>query len=141
MENKNNALVITEENAIMGNEEFYCSFNATTPEEKAQLFEIMNNPAERLADNINKTIYVKDVYCEIVDCVNEETGEVTKAPRVVLIDKNNVGYQAVSTGIFSAVKKLFMIYGQPTWEKPIPIEIKQIKKGKKSLLTFNIKTN
>ena len=141
MENKNNALVIAEENAIMGNEEFYCSFNATTPEEKAQLFEIMNNPAERLADNINKTIYVKDVYCEIVDCVNEETGEVTKAPRVVLIDKNNVGYQAVSTGIFSAVKKLFMIYGQPTWENPIAIEIKQIKKGKKSLLTFNIKTN
>lgn len=140
MENKNNALVIAEENAIMGNEEFYCSFDATTPEEKAQLFEIMNNPAERLADNINKTIYVKDVYCEIVDCVNEETGEVTKAPRVVLIDKDNVGYQAVSTGIFSAVKKLFMIYGQPTWEKPIPIEIKQIKKGKKSLLTFNIKT-
>lgn len=140
MENKNNALAITEENAIMGNEEFYCSFNATTPEERAQLFEIMNNPAERLADNINKTIYVKDVYCEIVDCVNEETGEVTKAPRVVLIDKDNVGYQAVSTGIFSAVKKLFMIYGQPTWEKPIPIEIKQIKKGKKSLLTFNIKT-
>lgn len=140
MENKNNALVIAEENAIMGNEEFYCSFDATTPEEKAQLFEIMNNPAERLADNINKTIHVKDVYCEIVDCVNEETGEVTKAPRVVLIDKDNVGYQAVSTGIFSAVKKLFMIYGQPTWEKPIPIEIKQIKKGKKSLLTFNIKT-
>ena len=140
MENKNNALIIAEENAIMGNEEFYCSFDATTPEEKAQLFENMNNPAERLADNINKTIYVKDVYCEIVDCVNEETGEVTKAPRVVLIDKNNVGYQAVSTGIFSAVKKLFMIYGQPTWENPIPIEIKQIKKGKKSLLTFNIKT-
>ena len=141
MENKNNALALAEENAIMGNEEFYCSFEATTPEEKAQLFEIMNNPAERLADNINKTIYVKDVYCEIVDCVNEETGEVSKAPRVVLIDKDNVGYQAVSTGIFSAVKKLFMIYGTPTWEKPIPIEIKQIKKGKKSLLTFNIKTN
>lgn len=137
---KNNALVTAEENAIMGNEEFYCSFNAETPEEKAQLFEIMNNPAERLADNINKTIYVKDVYCEMVDCLNEETGEVTKAPRVVLIDKNNVGYQAVSMGIFSAVKKLFMIYGLPTWEQPIPIEIKQIKKGKKSILTFNIKT-
>ena len=141
MENKNNALAIAEENTIIGNEDFYCSFEAITPEEKAQLFEIMNNPAERLADNINKTIYVKDIYCEIVDCVNEETGEVTKAPRVVLIDKDNVGYQAVSTGIFSAIKKLFMIYGEPTWEEPIPIEIKQIKKGKKSLLTFNIKTN
>lgn len=140
MENKNNALITAEQNTIMGNEEFYCSFEAKTVEEQAQLFEIMNNPAERLADNINKTIYVKDVYCEIVDCVNEETGEVTKAPRVVLIDKNNVGYQAVSTGIFSAVKKLFMIFGEPTWTEPIPIEIKQIKKGKKSLLTFNIKT-
>ena len=138
MENTNNALVIAEENAMLGKEVFYCSFEAKTPEEKAQLFGIMNNPAERLADNINKTIYVKDIYCEVVDCVNEETGEISKAPRVVLIDRNNVGFQAVSNGIFSAVKKLFMIYGAPTWEEPIPIEIKQIKKGKKSLLTFDI---
>lgn len=116
----------------------FCSYKAETPEEKAKLFEIMNNPEKRLSDCINQTILVKDLFAELVDCTNEETGEVTKAPRIVLIDKNGIGYQCVSAGVFGALKKLMSVYGIPTWESPIPLKIKQIKNGKKSLLTFSV---
>lgn len=115
----------------------FCSFKANTTEEKAKLFEIMNNPEKRLADCINMTIYVKDLYCEVVNCTNSETGEVTQQPRIVAIDKDNIGYQCVSIGIFSAFKKLISIFGEPTWNEPIPLKVKQITKNTRKMLTLD----
>lgn len=117
----------------------YCSFTPQTWEDKAKLFKAMNNPDKRLRDEINKTIYVKDVYAEEVQVTNKETGEVTTAPRVVLIDKDGTSYVSVSLGVFGGLKKLFQIYGLPVqWGEPLPITIKQVSKGEKQLLTFDI---
>lgn len=119
----------------------YCSMTPKTDEEKATLYNIMNNPDKRIKDCINEVIKVKNVFVEVVKCTNQETGEVSTAPRIVLIDENGIGYQCVSLGIFSALKKLFAVYGEPTtWTKPIPIKIKQISKGVKNLLTLNVDT-
>lgn len=117
----------------------YCSMVANTPKEQAALFNAMNNPEFRLADCINETIKVKDVFVEVVNCANEDTGEVVACPRIVLIDSNNKGYQCVSVGIFSALKKLFGVYGEPSkWKSPINLKVKQITKGKKQMLTLNV---
>lgn len=116
----------------------FSSMTATTQEEKAKLYNAMNNPDERLSDNINKVINAKDLYVEIVNCVNQETGEVTEAPRIVVIDDMGKSYQCVSVGIFSAFKKIIQIFGAPTWETPIPIEVKQISKGQRKMLTLNV---
>ena len=116
----------------------FCSMAANTPEEKANLFNATNNPAHRIADYINSTIYVKDVFCEIVNVTNRETGEVSQCPRVVLIDDKGEGYQAVSFGVFSALKKLMQVYGLPTWEPAIPIQVQQISKGTNKMLTFSV---
>jgi hypothetical protein len=117
----------------------YCSFTPNTEDEEILLFNVMNNPKYRLKDFINKTISIKDVFCEIVDCVNKETGEVNKAPRIVLIDDKGEGYQCVSLGIFSAIKKIFNVKGTPsTWAHSIKIEVKQITKGVNSMLTLNM---
>lgn len=117
----------------------YCSMVANTPKEQAALFNAMNNPEFRLADCINETIKVKDVFVEVVNCANEDTGDVVACPRIVLIDSNNKGYQCVSVGIFSALKKLFGVYGEPTkWKAPINLKVKQITKGKKQMLTLNV---
>lgn len=119
----------------------YCSMLAETAEEKAVLFNAMNNPANRLGDCINQTINVKDVFVEVVNCTNEQTGEVKACPRIVLIDDKNTGYQCVSIGVFSALKKLFGVYGEPqNWEKPIPLMVKQITKGDRKMLTLNVAT-
>lgn len=118
----------------------YCSVMANTDEEKAQLFNAMNNPDERLSDCINKTINMKDLFIEVVDCTNEETGVVTACPRIVIIDDKGKSYQAVSLGIYSALKKIIGIFGEPTvWKKPIAIEIKQVTKGTRKMLTLNLK--
>lgn len=117
----------------------YCSMKAETEKEKAMLFNATNNPDMRLSDCINMTIKVKDVFVEAVNCTNTESGEITVCPRIVLIDENNVGYQCVSIGIFSAIKKLFGVYGEPMhWKAPIPMIVKQITKGERKMLTLNV---
>ena len=116
----------------------YTSMKADTDEEKAKMFNAMNNPDKRIADCINMKIRAKDLYIEVVNCTNEETGEVNACPRIVIIDDKGVSYQAVSIGIYSALKKVIQVFGTPTWEKPVTFEVKQITKGKKQMLTLNV---
>lgn len=117
----------------------FCSLTANTEEEKAQLFNVINNPEKRLSDCINMTILASHLYIEVVNCTNEETGEITACPRIVIIDKDGVSYQAVSLGIYSALKKIIQIFGVPSaWTRPIPLEIKQVTKGQRKMLTLNI---
>lgn len=116
----------------------FCSLKGETTEEKAYLFNLTNAPEFRLGDMINTTLYITDVFVETVNCVNEETGEITKCPRIVLIDKDMNGYQCVSLGVFGSLKKLFNIYGTPHWDEPIPITIKQLTKGKNKMLSLSV---
>ncbi len=116
----------------------FCSMTASTDEERGKLFNAMNNPDERLADHINKVISAKDLYVEIVNCTNEETGEITACPRIVIIDEKGVSYQCVSIGIYSALKKVIQVYGAPTWQKPVKLEVKQVTKGTRKMLTLSV---
>lgn len=117
----------------------FCSMIPKNEDEEVILFNAMNNPEKRIGDCINMTINVKHVFCEVVTCVNRETGESNLCPRIVLIDTDGVGYQAVSLGVFSALKKIFTIKGSPTtWKKPVKLQVVQITKGDRKLLTFNM---
>ena len=118
----------------------YCSMKATTAAEKTDLYNAMNAPAKRLKECINEVIEIKDVFVEVVHCTNTETGERVPVPRTVLIDSNGTGYQAVSSGIFNALRKLFAVFGEPhTWTEPIKVKIKQISKSAtNNILTFEI---
>lgn len=116
----------------------YCSVQGGDRKAKAMVYNAMNNPEHRIGDCINKKIKVKDVLCEIIDMTDENTGEVIQAPRVVLIDEKGESYQAVSNGIFNAVKKAIAVFGAPTWDEPLEILIKQISFGKNQMLTFDV---
>lgn len=115
----------------------FCSLTATTPEEKAKLFNLMNAPQRRLSDMINMSIEVTDIFVETVQCANKD-GEIVLTPRIVLIDKNGEGYQCVSMGIYGALKKLFSIYGAPHWEEPLSLTVKQVTKGEYKILTLAV---
>ena len=145
MENTNLATIHSDENndfiAQLTNDKItaWSSLKTDSPEEKAKFYNVMNNPEKRVAQMIGKVIKVKDVFVEIVELSNQDTGEVKKCPRTVLIDEKGVGYQAVSIGVFSAIKKLFDVYGTPDkWVSPLPLEVQQIQKGTRNILTFKI---
>lgn len=108
----------------------YSSIKGDSREEKAKLFKAKSSPDKRLSDCINQKIYAKDVYMEIVTITNDETGEVQDCPRVVLLDKDGISYTSVSFGIFNSLKSLVAVYGEPTWEEPIPVIVRQKDTGK-----------
>lgn len=117
----------------------FCSLEADSPKAKALLFKAMNNPDKRIGDCINMDIKVKDIFCEVVTCTNQQTGERQLCPRIVLIDDKGIGYQAVSLGIYGAVKKMIQVFGLPSWDEPLTVTVKQITKGERKMLTLDVK--
>lgn len=116
----------------------YCSIKGGDRKTKAKLYNASNNPEHKVADFINKNIKVKDVLVEVIEVTNEETGELEPAPRVVLIDDKGKAYQAVSVGIYNAVRKAINIFGEPTWDEPLEVTVKQISVKGGSMLTFDV---
>lgn len=116
----------------------YCSVKGESNEAKALVFNAANNPQHKVNDFINKKIMVKDVYAETLELVNKESGEIEKAPRIVLIDAEGEAYECVSVGMFSSLKKLLKTFGEPTWEDPIPVVIEQVKVANGTMLTMRV---
>lgn len=140
-ENNNMVAVIDGQNFIVdltSASSQYSSVVAQTPLEKAKLYSMVNNPTKRLADMINLTINVKDIYCEVVECTQESTGELIACPRIVLIDEEGESYQCVSLGIHGAIKKLIAALGEPTWSPAVPLLVRQVAKGERKFLTLDI---
>lgn len=117
----------------------YCSMVPKNEDEEIILYNAMNNPEKRIGDCINMVLNVKHIFCEVVTCINRETGESNMCPRIVLIDDQGVGYQAVSIGVYSAIKKIMSIKKDPSkWKKPLKLKVVQITKGDRKLLTFDM---
>lgn len=116
-----------------------CSFTVDTVEDKKKLFKVATAPDHNVAEYIGKSIKIKDVYAEVVHMTNQETGEVTDGIRMVIIDDKGESYQCVSSGMWNAFTRMRAIFGNPTYDPAIPIEIKQIDKGvNKKILSFDI---
>ena len=116
----------------------FCSMEATTKADKIKLYQAMNNPSKRLSDCINLEIHLKDVFVEVVNCT-DDLGMTQLCPRIVLIDDKGVGYTCVSIGVFSSLKKLFQIFGVPTYKEPLTVVPTQITNGQNKILTLNVK--
>ena len=104
----------------------YCSMVAADNKAKVTLYNACNQP-EKLSAHINEQIKVQHVYIEIIQVISKVTGEVTKAPRIVLIGHDGKGYQAVSVGIYNAVKQMLLMFGDPaTWSAPHTVKVVNI---------------
>jgi len=117
------------------------SFYSIVPTNRAEamtLYNAINSPDKRVGDFINMAIDIKDVLIEIVELVQEATGEYVKCPRIILIDVNGVSYQCVSIGIMSGLKRMFKLFGPPTWTDPVRVVVKQITKGEKKMLSLSV---
>ena len=116
----------------------FTSLKNETNEEKQILYKAMSNPDKRLGDCINTVIQAKDLFMEQVEMVNQETGEVQVCPRIVIVDKDGLSYQSVSFGVFNALKRVIQVFGNPTWEQPIPLKVIQVTRGEKKMLSLDI---
>lgn len=111
---------------------FYCSMQDDgTRKSKVKIYNAINSSEKSLSDMIGKRIDVVDVVAYPVQLTDEETGEVIDTIRTVLIDKDGVGYNAVSSGITNSLNKIFGIIGTPengAWHnEPVKMEVRQVK--------------
>lgn len=130
----------------------YSSMAAETPEQKAELFNAISDPAHKLGDVINQVIYVRDVYVELIEMqrtdaannpVFDAAGEpvMDTVPRIVLIDKDGDTYQAIANSVMNNLARLFKLFGEPTWTPALPIEVKQRSVGSNRVYTFKVRTD
>lgn len=113
----------------------YCSKSIANEEEKKALFNSLEGCDVLLNDCVGAQIKIKDVYCEARDVVDEETGEVKKKYRTILFDVDGKTYATGSYGIYNVISKIIAIYGQPTWEEGLAVEVtkRPIGNGKQAL--------
>lgn len=132
----NELMALTKDESV----DFYCSFDFSTDEGKETLFKVMSSPDKSISESINKVINVKDIFCDMVELTDRETGIVFTTPRVILVDDKGVSYQSVSGSFYKTLVKFLQIYGNPTnWGRCIPIEIKQKEtKNGRRIFTFEL---
>lgn len=137
MSETTNALAVINEQ--MDTAKSYYSGSAETFDEKRRLVNAMSNPDFRIADFINKTINVVDVYVEMSAVTSQTTGELVEIPRVVLIDDKGKSYASLSFGVFNSLKKIISVFGLPTWKDAIPIEVVRVQKGDRQIYNLTVK--
>lgn len=106
--------------------EVFFSLVPESDEEKIRLYNAMTNPDEKLSDHINQEIIVKDIICEMIPITSKETGEIKDTPRIILIDTEGKTYSATSFGVYNALKRIFAVYGTPTWNDGLKMRVVQI---------------
>ena len=117
----------------------YCSKVVEKEEDKKDLFNALETCDALLNDCVGQEINIKDVYCEEREVVDEDTGETKKKYRTILFDVSGQTYATGSYGIFNIMRKLFTIYGMPTWENGVKVKVAKRPIGNgKSTLTLTL---
>lgn len=112
-----------------GQSQMYCSIRDDgSMVSKARIFNSINSPDKRISDCIGEVINLANIVAHPIQLIDENSGELIEAMRMVLVDDKGTSYEAVSTGIVNAVARILQIFGQPeTWAAPI--RVKPVQKG------------
>lgn len=110
----------------------YCSMVAETRQEKAVLYNAVQNPDSKISDHINQKIQFINVKMEQVEMTDEETGDTHKAIRTILITPDGKGILCTSNGIARSLYDMFSIFGTPdTWDGEVmECIVRQVETGK-----------
>ena len=116
----------------------FCSFTPETMDDRIKLYNAINSPEYRVADMINKPIYMVDailVQCELVD---ENTGEVYPAVRSIIIDAEGKTYVATATGIRSSLANIFSVFHTLHFDEPLKVTVQQVHVKRGNTLTLTV---
>lgn len=114
----------------------FSTLKATDRKSKIKLYNAISDSENALDDHKGEVLEITDFVAHPIELQDEVTKEMVQAMRIVLIDKNGVGYHAVSGGVASSMQRIIGIVGQGPWtDEPleiVPVE-KKTRKGYKTL--------
>lgn len=119
----------------------YSSVKATTVEERKAVYNALEKCDVLLNDIVGTEINVKDFYIEErqKNEENEETGEVKNVTkyRTILFDTEGKTYATGSYGVYNALRRICLVYGEPTWNEGVLVRVDKKPMGNgKSQLTL-----
>ena len=118
---------------------FYSSVKATTVDERKNIYNALEKCDVLLNDIVGTEINVKDFYIE--ERHKEETDETTREVkqvvkyRTILFDTEGKTYATGSYGVYNALRRICLVYGEPTWNEGVLVRVdkKPIGNGKSQL--------
>lgn len=133
---ENEKMIPTTNQLVLANEVMetgvgYSSMNVQDHDQAVAFYNSITNPTGKLREHINETLNLVHVSVEAIELKRED--ETTNiAPRIVLVTDDGESYSCVSVGVYSALKRIFSLFGTPDiWKKPLHIKpvLKATEKG------------
>lgn len=107
----------------------WCSYGdlqALSAKDRARVVRLLQEPGEPLSAFIGQQITVEHVLVHNIELLNEETGELEEASRLVVIAPDGTAYSCVSEGIRRSIGLLAQVYGMPPWKGGMKVMVKQL---------------
>ncbi|MEE3324817.1 MAG: hypothetical protein VZR33_05730 [Methanosphaera sp.] len=105
----------------------YSSVKANTVEEKKAVYNALEKCDVLLNDIVGTEINIKDFYIEERQREEEDesTGEVKQITkyRTILFDMDGKTYATGSYGVYNALRRICMVYGEPTWTEGVMVKV------------------
>lgn len=94
--------------------------------------------SEPVIDHIGETFQLRHVIVQ-ASSVADEDGNETDAVRVIVIDEDGNAWHAMSKGLFTYMRNLFDIVGNPKdWTQPLPVQFVE-KRGRNGFRFLTVK--
>lgn len=117
----------------------FSSIQGTDRATKIKVYNAISNAEHAISDMLKEEIIVQDLVAHPIKLVDETTGELLEAMRVVLLSPDGVGYHSVSSGVVDSIQRIIGIVGPAPWNEPltiVPTEVKTRRGFKTITLTL-----
>lgn len=123
---------------VEGKQDMYSSLKADTFEGRIELLGAVTDAA-KISDNVGVPIALRHIVVQAVDLVDAQTGEVTTAPRVVLIDDKGQAFYGISEGLYRSVSTFIKLAGDPgDWPEPLKVVVTREGPSTRSYFTMKL---
>lgn len=112
------------------------SIDVSTPRGRLDAYNAIEGKALRAAGLIGSRLSVAHVLQHWVEIADQESGEVTRSLRTVLILSDGTLVEAVSGGIAQSIDRIAAILGPPPWDPPLTCIVKQRELGNARRMFF-----
>lgn len=104
----------------------WASFTPETAAEKMALYNALSAKSTNISELMGKTFRVQNVVFQGREFTNDETGELEKNLKAIIITDNGI-YHSYSRGIINSVQSILEMFGLPDqWEQPLEFTVERV---------------
>lgn len=104
----------------------WASFTPETASEKMALYNALSAKSTNISELMGRTFCIQNVVFQGREFTNEETKELEKNLKVIIITDNGI-YHSYSRGIINSVQSILEMFGLPgQWEQPLEFTVERV---------------